>query len=111
MSRWDGSRWQIRNVGLPDIGNVTEVCGADTTLSFSSPPRVILGGDLNAEPHEVVMLQRELATLGGALSRVVAPGDTGLSANFSTPESIDHIFISPGLRLSLIHISEPTRPY
>ena len=96
-----------------EILGVALRAGTDTTLSSSSPPRVILGGDLNAEPHEVVMLQRELATLGGALSRVVAPGDTGLSANFSTPESIDHIFISPGLRLLDVQMERqpPSGPY
>ena len=87
--------------------------GADTTPSYSSPPRVIIGGDLNAEPHEVVTLQRDLSTLGGALSRVVAPGETGLSANFSTAESIDHIFISPGLRLLDVTLERqpPAGPY
>jgi hypothetical protein len=69
------------------------------SLHALPPPRVVIGGDLNAELHEVAMLQRECATLSGALARVVSPGDTGLSADFSKPECIDHLFISPGLRL------------
>lgn len=64
-----------------------------------TPPRIIIGGDLNAEPHEVATLQREMATLGGALFRVATPGHTGLSADFAVAETIDHLFISPGLRL------------
>lgn len=64
----------------------------------AAPPRLLLGGDLNAEPHEVATLQREGALLG-ALARVAAPGHTGLSADFARPETIDHLFLSAGLRL------------
>eukprot|EP00966_Prymnesium_polylepis_P073479 1705729-Prymnesium_polylepis.1 len=76
------------------------------------PPRIIVGGDLNAEPHEVATLQSECAFLGGALSRVGAPGPTGLSANFATPEAIDHMFVSPGLRLLDVALERPPEsPY
>ena len=77
-----------------------------------SLPRLVVGGDFNAEPHEVATLQREMSWLGGALSRVIAPGPTGLSANFSTPEAIDHFFVSAGLKLLAVELERaPASPY
>jgi len=67
--------------------------------TLGAPPRVVLGGDLNAEPDEVAAIQRECpGPLGSLLHRVVAPGNTGLSATFAEPCLIDHLFLSPGLR-------------
>lgn len=57
---------------------------------------VVVGGDFNAEPHELHALQR--GSLLGALRRVAGMGHTGLSATFATPETIDHLLVSPGLR-------------
>lgn len=61
--------------------------------------RVVLGGDFNAEPHEMDTLQREAPFLGGLLARLVPPGPTGLSADFGHEETIDHLLLSPGLHL------------
>ena len=36
-SLWDESRWQIKKVGLPDTGNVKEVCADDTIPGVSAP--------------------------------------------------------------------------
>ena len=74
----------------------------DTCSSADSdaPARVLVAGDLNAQPAEVAAIQRECAgPLSGLLHRVVSPGPTGLSANFAVPCEIDHLFLSPGLRL------------
>ena len=75
-------------------------------------PRIVLCGDLNADVETVQTLQRESAFLGGALSRVAAPAPTGLSADFSEQVSIDHIFLSPGLRLLDVTLERPpASPY
>lgn len=72
---------------------------ANATLAGAPLPRIVVGGDFNAEPHELERLQREAPFLGGALARVMPPGHTGLSADFAREETIDHILISPGLRV------------
>lgn len=83
-----------------------------TDAGTAALPRIVLGGDLNAELHEVVTLQRECSFLGGAMARVHTSSHTGLSANFSTPETIDHAFLSPGLRLLQVELErEPSSPF
>lgn len=74
-------------------------------------PRLLLAGDLNAEPEEVAALQR--VSLLGALQRVDAGlGHTGLSSDFSAAVTIDHAMLSPGLRvLSSAREREPSSPY
>ena len=84
-------------------------------------PRIVVGGDLNAEPDEVTTLQDQLPLLGG-LARINAPEpaaapprpmDTGLSATFAEPVCIDHLFVSPGLRLTgqLARERPPASPF
>jgi hypothetical protein len=89
-----------------------ELLRADAVAHHDSPPRVFIGGDFNALPHELALLQREMAALG-AYRRLVPPGPTGLSADFSAPETIDHTLISPGLRLvgSVELERTPSSPY
>jgi len=65
-----------------------------------APPRVVIGGDLNAQPSEVRAIQSTCPTLGGAFYHVNAAGFTGLSADFSSAEYIDHFFLSSGLRMT-----------
>ena len=90
------------------LGILSDALRAELSASVgsSSAPRVVLGGDLNAEPHEVATLQREGALLG-MLGRVTPPGHTGLSANFAQPETIDHVFLSPGLRVVDVALERP----
>ena len=77
-----------------------------------SLPRLVMGGDFNAEPHELTSLQLEASFLGGALARVIAPGHTGLSPDFSSPETIDHFFLSAGLQLLEVELERaPASPY
>ena len=80
--------------------------------SLPAPLRVLLAGDLNASPSEVEELQRT-SCLGG-LQRVEAStlGHTGLSATFDAPCTIDHAFLSPGLRLVAARREKaPESPY
>jgi len=79
----------------------------------TAPPRIFIGGDLNADVDEVATLQNEYPGPLGSLHRLLAPGDTGLSANFSAPCCIDHLFISPGLRLvGAVELERtPSSPY
>lgn len=83
---------------------------ANATLT-ASPPRVLIAGDLNAEPDEVEGLQRS-SCLGG-LQRIDAGlGHTGLSSTFDEPVTIDHAFISPGLRvISAAREKQPASPF
>jgi len=83
---------------------------ANATLT-ASPPRVLIAGDLNAEPDEVKGLQRS-SCLGG-LQRIDAGlGHTGLSSTFDEPVTIDHAFISPGLRvISAAREKQPASPF
>ena len=85
-----------------------DVTGAAGRISV---PRVLIAGDLNAEPEEVEGLQR--TSLLGGLQRVDAGlGATGLEADFSSRVTIDHAFLSPGLRLRAAEREkQPTSPY
>ena len=92
------------------LGLLAELLRADTAADAPPPPRVVIGGDFNAEPHELAELQGS-SCLGG-YSRVSPLGDTGLSSNFSKSETIDHILLSPGWRVVGAAIEKkPCSPY
>jgi hypothetical protein len=57
----------------------------------TAPARYVLAGDWNAEPRELDALIVESEVTG--LSRIGLPADasTGLSADFSRAEAIDHV--------------------
>ena len=55
----------------------------------------MLGGDLNAEPHEVAQLQRELPFLGTMLARVPAPGKLILTLTLSALSPSNPLTLSP----------------
>ena len=77
---------------------LAEAMRANNTSADQPPAKIVVGGDLNADLQEVAVLQRECAFLGELL-HVDAMGNTGLSADFSKPEYIDHFFTSAGLRV------------
>ena len=101
-------------VHLAQLGDaLRSYANHSTGATRMAPPRMVIGGDLNAEPSEVRKIQRACPTLGGALYHVDASGPTGLSSDFSSAEYIDHLFLSPGLRTTgpVVLEREPGSPY
>ena len=121
------SSMDSNNDGIPESTN--EVCGDlpyiihDKTLTSISP----LGGDMYNVVYQIVVTNSGGATgqydltdtpgfdddiaINSASFTTTAPGPSGVLAGSGPWVLANDINISAGTSLSLIHISEPTRPY